>query len=133
MEGEGVSFDDLPLLSWEKIVFAEVTAGSWCSIYDLEDNLTLDELLELHDAALEKRHENMRLMASMWGSSDIPSWEDAKNPYESKDIVKTNADLVAMPINVGLDSPETAEVPEWWTPEAQEKADEAARKRMRGI
>lgn len=60
----------------EKEVFSD--CGAWKNFHDLEDSLTLEELGELYDIAVEKQNRFMKMMAALQGveledTSDVQS------------------------------------------------------------
>lgn len=63
--GDGITFDDLPLVDLEKEVFSD--CGAWKNFHDLEDSLTLEELSELYDIAVERQNRMIKMMAAING------------------------------------------------------------------
>lgn len=71
-----MSFDDIPLTLLEQEVFCE--CGAWKNFHDLEDNLSLDELIVLYEAACERQGRLSKIVAASMGA-DI---QDDSEPYE---------------------------------------------------
>ncbi len=66
-EGDsGVVFDDIPLVDYELEVFAE--CGAWKNIWDLEESLSLEELMDLYEATMERQHRMMKAVAAAMGA-----------------------------------------------------------------
>ena len=61
---------------YESEVFAE--CGAWKNFIDLEDSLSLDELIELYDMSIERQNRLAKIVASALGAdvSDMPSKYD---------------------------------------------------------
>lgn len=99
--GEGLHFDDLPLLTYEKEVFCE--CGAWSNFFDLEDSLTLEELIELYDSSLERQQRLMKTVAAAMGADVSDSGSDSQN--QGYNIAGSN-DLGFLPISIGYETME---------------------------
>lgn len=64
---------------YESEVFAE--CGAWKNFIDLEESLSLDELIELYDMSVERQNRLAKVVASALGAdvSDMPSKYDEKS------------------------------------------------------
>lgn len=77
-------FDDIPLVKYEREVFSE--CGAWKNFWDLEDSLTLEELLVLYDAAMTRSYRVAKVVAMAMGA-DVDLSEndgDLSAPPEDK-------------------------------------------------
>lgn len=66
--------------------------GAWKNFHDLEDSLTLEELGELYDIAVEKQNRFIQMMAAIQGvdlgdSSDVQS-DRKKIPMSSDEAMR---------------------------------------------
>lgn len=94
-----MTFDDLPLLDYEKEIFSE--CGAWRNFLDLEDSISLDELIILYESSMERQHRVMKVMAAAMGA-------DVSEPDQVKPITG-RADLAKLPFNVGYETMVTDE------------------------
>lgn len=110
---------------FEREVFCE--CGSWKNFLELEDSLSLDELLELYEAAMERQERLLRITAAAMGA-DVPPPEPSRRDRsngnkellpayaidptkggQAKDTV-SEEDVFSLPINLGyeiIDNSET--------------------------
>lgn len=68
----------MPLVEYEREVFAE--CGAWKNFIDLEDSLSLDELLELYEAALKRQERLMRTIGAAMGATFDDDEEEPFRP-----------------------------------------------------
>jgi len=104
-----VTFDDLPLIEYEREVFAE--CGAWKNFIDLEESLSLDELLELYEATIERQNRQMKMIAAAWGAEidESPSERGNSRPAYAIDPAKGGEatplfgeqEVASLPINLG--------------------------------
>lgn len=66
------------MLDIEKEVFSD--CGAWKNFLDLEESLTLEELGELYDIAVEKQNRFIKMMGAMQGVE----FEEPSNVYSKK-------------------------------------------------
>lgn len=96
----------------EKEVFAD--CGAWKNFHDLEDSLTLEELTELYDIAVERQNRVARLIGGAYGldleESGPVSSEQGKNiPMSSEEIQSYNVihgadDIKGLPYGLGYET-----------------------------
>ena len=67
--------------------------GAWKSIAEMEDNLTLDELVLIRDAYFKERHETQRFAAALKG---IDLDADSVDERFQKVKAQVEADLMGM-------------------------------------
>lgn len=109
--------DDMPLVAFEKEVFAE--CGSWKNFIELEESLTLEELFELYDITMKRQNRLSMTIAAAFGAEvDVSELYDDVNdhieekrsiPMSSYDPLKggelkpieTEKDLAGLPIKLG--------------------------------
>lgn len=110
----------MPLIDYEREVFAE--CGAWHNFIDLEDSLSLDELMELYDVTMERQNRVMRMMVAAMGGDPGPEPEKRSRGEESnekKDYLPAYAvdpskggearplyseeDVLSLPINLGYE------------------------------
>lgn len=75
--------------------------GSWKNFHDLEDSLTLEELAELFDIAVEKQNRFAKLLAAMNGV-ELEDSDSVK--YSSEDVyteILSVEDLVGLEYGLG--------------------------------
>lgn len=93
-----MTFDDIPLTILEQEVFCE--CGSWKNFDDLERSLSLDELIVLYEAAIERQQRLLASIAASMGAevnmpddSDkyIYSDSDGQSSRKEKDYVPLSA------------------------------------------
>jgi hypothetical protein len=95
----------------EKEVFAE--CGAWKNFHDMEESLSLDELVALYDITLERQDRLLRTMAAALGAeveepqrSDSkekpqPAWSiDPSKGGEATPLYSEN-EVASLPINLG--------------------------------
>lgn len=83
-----MTFDDIPLTILEQEVFCE--CGAWKNFYDLETSLSLDELIVLYEAAVERQQRLLTSVASAMGAEvDMP---DNSDKYVYSDSDETSRD-----------------------------------------
>ena len=108
----------MPLIDYEREVFAE--CGAWINFHHLEESLSLDELMELYDATVQRENRMMRMLAAAVGA-EIPDNEEeprrdrgnnkdekllpayAVDPNKggrAKDLT-TEEDIASLPIGLG--------------------------------
>ena len=78
--------------------------GAWKNFYDLEDSLTLEELMELYDSAVERQMRLMRTIGSALGAEfdDSSSSDDEYSlPNPKGDVVYDQYDLQQLPFGIG--------------------------------
>lgn len=71
---------------FEQEVFCE--CGSWKNFHDLEDNLSLDELIVLYEATLDRQARLSKVVAASFGA-DIPE-DDRESSFLYSDQKKNN-------------------------------------------
>ena len=78
-----MTFDDIPLTILEQEVFCE--CGAWKNFYDLETSLSLDELIVLYEAAVERQQRLLTSVAAAMGAEvDMPD-DSGKYIYSDSD------------------------------------------------
>ena len=91
-----MTFDDIPLTILEQEVFCE--CGSWKNFYDLESSLSLDELVVLYEAAIDRQQRLlMSIAASMGAEVDMPD-DSSKYVYSDSNIDIHNSDKQYTPM-----------------------------------
>lgn len=116
----------MPLIDYEREVFAE--CGAWKNFWDLEESLSLDELMELFDISIERQNRVMRMMAAAMGADiDEPEprrdrdFDNDKSHYRPAFAVDPTKggearplfgeeDVLSLPINLGYGIIEADEV-----------------------
>lgn len=73
----------MPLTLLEQEVFLE--AGAWKNFIDLEESLSLDELIVLYEATVERQSRAMKAMAAAWGSGTEDNDSAIKYVYQDSD------------------------------------------------
>jgi hypothetical protein len=97
--GEPLNWDDIPLLKYESEIF--VRTGAWKSIFELEANMTLDELFLLYRACNNETNTQMKIMAASQGA-DIDFEDDW---YDPEPIVAAGAsDIASIPFGLGYEA-----------------------------
>ena len=64
----------MPLIDIEREVFSE--CGAWKNFHDLEESLSLDELVELYECSIERQNRLIKVIAAAMGAEiedDTPS------------------------------------------------------------
>jgi len=96
-----MTFDDIPLTILEQEVFCE--CGSWKNFEDLETSLSLDELIVLYEATIERQQRLLMAVASSMGADiDIPDdsdkyiYSDSESNSESSKADKNYVPMYAM-------------------------------------
>lgn len=74
----------MPLVDFEREVFSE--CGAWKNFHDLEDSLSLDELMELFEASIERQNRIIKTLASAMGAT----FEDEEVGSNDKKFVADN-------------------------------------------
>lgn len=106
-EGDGVAFDDIPLVEYEAEVLSE--CGAWKNFDDLEESLSLGELMELYKSSVERQQRLIKVLGSAMGMEFSDSTEERKQSkweYDPRkggrleDIV-TEQDVRSLPIGLG--------------------------------
>ena len=90
---------------YEKEVFSE--CGAWKNFDDLEDSLTLEELLELYDSASERQIRIAKVIAGSMGAEfDEPESSSSQNGLSKPDssVVYDQYDLQQLPFGVGYET-----------------------------
>lgn len=97
-DGSPLDWNEIPLLKYESEIF--VKTGAWTSLYELENNLTLDEMFLLYRACNNEVNMNMKLMAASQGA-DVDFSDDWYDPAPPD--VLTASDLRGMPIGLMIE------------------------------
>ena len=84
--------------------------GAWVNFIELEDSLSLDELLQLHETTMDRQQHLMKTIAAALGA-DMSGGEEERSPiptgsYDPKTggylgAVEDENDVQALPINLG--------------------------------
>lgn len=91
-----MTFDDIPLTILEQEVFCE--CGAWKNFYDLEISLSLDELIVLYEAAIERQQRLLSSVAAGMGAEiDLPDNSD-KYVYSDSDFDNSRSDKQYVPM-----------------------------------
>jgi hypothetical protein len=104
-------------------VFCE--AGAWKNFHDLEDSLSLDELLELYEASIERFDRNVRVLAAAVGADVGPPPESRRERSDDRPLppaysidptkggeakpLESEEDVFSLPINLGYEIIENSE------------------------
>lgn len=88
----------MPLVDFEREVFSE--CGAWKNFHDLEDSLSLDELMELFEASIERQNRIIKTLASAMGATFEEEGGDDKR------FVADNPSKI-QGFNIGYDTIET--------------------------
>ncbi len=73
----------MPLIDIEGEVFAE--CGAWKNYIDLEDSLSLDELMALYETAMKREERMMRMIGSAMGAEFDDDGPPGPTTRDSKD------------------------------------------------
>ena len=76
-DGSPLDWNEIPLLKYESEIF--VKTGAWKSLFELENNLTLDEMFLLYRACNNEVNMSMKLMAASQGA-DVDFSDDWYDP-----------------------------------------------------
>lgn len=68
----------MPLVEYEREVFAE--CGAWKNFIDLEDSLSLDELMELYEASFKRQERLMKTIGAAMGATFEDDEEESFRP-----------------------------------------------------
>ena len=118
MSGEGDSdttLDDIPLIDLEREIFCE--CGSWKNFFELEDSISLDELIEIYEATMERQNRLAKTVAMAMGADiddDPPPtrrgsaepdyvqpWEASSGKGGEVEPVYGQEQVSRLPINLG--------------------------------
>jgi hypothetical protein len=87
-------------------VFCE--CGAWLNFVQLEDSLTLDELLELYSGSLKRQSRLMKTMAAAMGAEVPDDDEEEASLYSGQSSnsynINNQKDLGFLPINLGYET-----------------------------
>lgn len=90
-----MTFDDIPLTILEQEVFCE--CGAWKNFYDLETSLSLDELIVLYEAAVERQQRLLTSVAAAMGAEvDMPDNSDKYVYSDSDEISRDDKQYLPM-------------------------------------
>lgn len=101
----------MPLIDIESEVFAE--CGSWKNFIDLEESLSLDELIALYDKTVERQQRLMETVAAAFGaeiekpatqsrqSNPQPAWAIDPTTGGEATPVYGEEEAAALPIGLG--------------------------------
>ena len=80
--------------------------GAWKNFYDLEDSLTIEELMELYDSSVDRQMRLVRTIGSALGAEfeDTSNGGDYSLPKPDADVVYDQYDLQQLPFGIGYGS-----------------------------
>jgi len=101
------------LIKYESEVFSD--CGAWKNFYDLEDSLSLDELLALFGAAIKRQNRLIRTIAAAMGAemedeeedypqptgSERPAWQIDPNKGGQAEALYGAEQVMSLPIGLG--------------------------------
>ncbi len=91
-----MTFDDIPLTILEQEVFCE--CGSWKNFYDLETSLSLDELIVLYEAAVERQQRLLSSVAAAMGAEVNMPDDSSKYVYSDSDSNESGPEKQYVPM-----------------------------------
>lgn len=97
--GEPLDWNDIPLLKYESEIF--IKTGAWKSIYELEENLTLDEMFLIYRAGANEVNTQMKIAAATQGAE--VNFDDDWYEPEEPDFVGSH-NISNIPIGLGYEA-----------------------------